>query len=563
MRPCVYTSLVVTTWIQGGKSLFVRRQSNILSAAFVIMVAYAASGLLGLVRNRLLAERFFSGHEAQLDAYFAAFVLPDTIFQLLILGALSAAFIPVFTEYLRRNREEAWHVASASMTAIIILFLAISFTLFVFAVPASKILAPNFSPELIQLTARLIRVMLIAQFFFALSSFMTGIIQSHHRFLIPAIAPVFYNFGIILGIILLSPVFGIYGAAVGVVIGALMHFAIQFPLALRLGFRFRLSRDFSHPGVKKIRRLMPARAATLAIGQLERVIAVSVASSLAAGTIAIFNFARSLYLLPINLVGSAVGQASFPALSHAHEDGHEQFVKTVSSTLLYVIFLALPISAILLVLRIPAVRLSFGAKQFPWEATLTTGRAVAIFALSMPAQTINQFLIRVFYSAQNTRTPLYTAAFVTLLMAILAPILAHGLNLGVVGIVLAIVIADVVNMVLLFILLEKNITHHLLRHVAPGAAKIVFATILMGIFLWVPLRILDRLVFDTTRTVPLIAVTGLTSVIGISVYLFLSWILGIEQLSAIKSLILRLRKIREIIAQAPAESLEVPPSSQP
>lgn len=553
---------MVTAWIQGGKNLFSRRQTSILSAAFVIMVAYAASGLLGVFRNRLLAERFFSGHEAQLDAYFAAFVLPDTIFQLLILGALSAAFIPVFTTYLRRSEKEAWHVASASMTAILLLFLGISSLLFVFAVPASRILAPKFSSELSLLTAHLIRVMLIAQFFFALSSFMTGIIQSHHRFLIPAIAPLFYNLGIILGIVLLSPMFGIYGAAIGVVLGSIFHFAVQLPLAVRLGFRFRLSMDFLHPGVKRIQRLMPARAATLAIDQVERVIAVSVASSLAAGTITIFNFARQLYVLPITFVGSTIGQAAFPALSRAHEDGHEQFLKTISATLLYVIFLALPISTLVLILRIPVVRLSFGAKQFPWEATLLTGRAVALFVLSMPAQTINQFLIRAFYAAQNTKVPFVSAIISTLLMWILAPIFSVYLQWGLLGIVAAIVIADLIDTTLLFVFLELRITHHLTKYLVPGIIKIFIATTLMGIFLWIPLRILDRLVFDTTRTMPLVALTGITSVIGISVYLLFAKWLHVEQLSAIHSLFLRLRNFNQILAESSPEALEVPSSNQ-
>lgn len=557
-----YTSSVVTAWIQGGKNLLLRQQTSVLSAAMVIMVAYAASGILGLFRNRLLAEHFFSGQEAHLDAYFAAFVLPDTLFQLLILGGLSAAFIPVFTSYLRKDEKEAWHVASASMTAILLLFLTVSALLFVFAKSASTILAPTFSPELSLLTAQLIRIMLVAQLFFALSSFMTGMIQSHHRFLIPAIAPLFYNMGIILGIIVLSPLIGIYGAAIGVVAGALFHVAVQLPLAMRLGFRFRFSTDFSHPGVRKIWRLMPARAATLAIDQIERIIAVSLSSSLAAGTITLFNFARQLYVLPITLVGATLSQASFPALAHAHENGHKQFMQTVSATLLSIIFLAFPAAALLLVLRIPVVRLAFGAKQFPWEATLLTGKAVAIFALSMSAQTINQFLVRVFYAAQNTKIPLVTAMVSTALVGILAPVFVRIEGWGVLGIVTAIVIADIVDTCLLFLLLERKITHHLTRSLSRGVAKIAAATALMGIFLWIPLRILDQLVFDTTRTIPLIALTGIASVIGVAVYILFSWIFHIEQLSLLKTLLYKVRNIKQILSEAPAEVLEIPTSNQ-
>lgn len=222
--PLYLASSMVSTLIKNGRNLILRKQGSILSAATVIMVAYGFSSLLGLVRNRLLAQLFFANHKSLLDAYFAAFVLPDTIFQLLILGALSAAFIPVFTEALKRDKEEAWHIANSAASGIFLLFFIISAGLFIFAVPASKILAPNFSPELIQITSQLIRVMLAAQFFFALSSFMTGILQSHHLFILPALAPLFYNLGIIAGTVFLSPFIGIFGPAIGVVIGSFFHF---------------------------------------------------------------------------------------------------------------------------------------------------------------------------------------------------------------------------------------------------------------------------------------------------------------------------------------------------
>lgn len=519
------------------------------------MLAYGVSGLLGLLRDRLLAHYFFSGYEAQLDAYFAAFVLPDTIFQLLILGALSAAFIPVFTEYLHRNRQEAWDVASASITEILSLFLGLSFLLFVFARPASQALAPNFSNELIDLMANLIRIMLGAQFFFALSSFMTGILQSHHRFLLPAIAPVFYNAGIIAGTITLSPLIGIYGPAVGVVLGALLHFLIQLPLALKLGFRFQLRFRSHHPGVLRIRRLMPARAATLAIGQLERIIAVRVSSSLLAGTLAIFNFARQLYLYPIILFGTTLGQASFPALTHAREEGEEQFTHTVAVTLMQILYFAFPAATLLLVLRIPAVRLVFGARQFPWDATLLTAKAVAIFALSIPAQSITQLLTRAFYAAQNTRTPLITASLTTLLVVLLAPTLATGFGWGVLGIVLAITLADILNAFILVALLERKNTPGMLRFIAPGVLKMGLITTIMGLSLWIPLRLLDRFVFDTTRTVPLLGLTLTVSLIGLTIYFCLSKLLRIEQLQAVTKLFHRIGNWKQVLAES-EETLE-------
>ncbi len=546
----IYTPLVVNKLWQNGKNLLLRRQTGILSAAFVIMVAYAASGVLGLLRNRLLAGSFFGGSEAQLDAYFAAFVLPDTVFQLLILGALSAAFIPVFTDYLRRDQNQAWHVASAAITGILFSFLLISAALFIFAVPATRLLVPDFPPDLIRLTASLTRVMLAAQFFFALSAFMTGILQSHHHFLLSALAPLFYNLGIIVGIVALSPILGIYGPAVGVVLGAFLHFAIQLPLALKLGLKIRFTADLNHRGVRRILRLMPARTATLAIGQqLDKVIATAVASSLVPGTLAIFNFARQLYVLPVTMFGATVGQASFPALSRARQDGRDRFTAAIAATLLQLLFFSFPAAVLLLVLRIPAVRLAFGARQFPWEATLLTGKAAALFALAIPAQAANQLLTRSFYAAQNTKTPLVTAIASALLLIILVKGFSGWTDLGILGVISAIAASDIANFLLLLMLLELRLVPGLIKSFIRPLLKIILATAITGVCLWIPLRLLDQFVFDTTRTLPLIGLTATVSLIGMGIYFLLAKLLKIAELESVLRLFRRLTDWRQILAE--------------
>ena len=548
---------------ENGKNLLLRRQTSILSAAFVIMVCYAASGILGLLRNRLLAGSFFGGSEAQLDAYFAAFVLPDTVFQLLILGALSAAFIPVFTNYLRRDQNEAWHVASTAMTGILFSFLLISTALFIFAVPATRLLVPNFPPDLIRLTASLTRVMLTAQFFFALSAFMTGILQSHHHFLLSALAPIFYNLGIIVGIVALSPILGIYGPAVGVILGAFLHFIVQLPLALKLGLKIRFTADFTHSGVRRIFRLMPARTATLAIGQqLDKVIATAVASSLTAGTLAIFNFARQLYVLPITMFGATVGQASFPSLSHAHEDNRDRFTSTVAMTLLQLLFFSFPAAALLLVLRLPAVRLAFGAREFPWEATLLTGKAAALFALAIPAQAANQLLTRSFYAAQNTKIPLVTAVVSAFLLIVLVKGFSAWTDIGILGVILAIAISDIANFLLLLTLLELRVVPGLIKIFLRPLLKIIFATAVTGVCLWIPLRLLDQFVFDTTRTLPLIGLTATVSLIGMGIYFLLAKLLKITQLESVSRLFHRLTNWQQLLAESSA-TLSPQPTETP
>lgn len=554
---------MVNKLLANGKNLLLRRQNSILSAAFVIMTAYAASGVLGLVRNRLLAGNFFGGGEAQLDAYFAAFVLPDTVFQLLILGGLSAAFIPVFTNYLRRDQNQAWHLASAAITGIILIFLLISMFLFIFAVPATRLLVPDFPEDLILLTASLTRIMLVAQFFFALSAFMTGILQSHRRFLVSALAPIVYNLGIIAGIVGLSPIMGIYGPAVGVVLGSFLHFIVQLPLALKLGFKIRFTADLNHQGVRRIFRLMPARTATLGLGQqLDKIIATAVASALAAGTLAIFNFARQLYILPITMFGATVGQAAFPALSHAKEDSRDRFTSTIAMTLLQLLFFSFPAAALLLVLRIPAVRLVFGAREFPWEATLLTGKAVALFALAVPAQAGNQLLTRCFYAAQNTKTPLATAVFSALLLIFLVKGFSVWTDLGILGVVAAIAVSDIANFLLLLAFLELRVVPGLIKIFLRPLSKIIFAAAITAVMLWIPLRLLDQFVFDTTRTVPLIGLTATVSAIGMGIYFLLAKLLKIAQLESVSRLLRRLANWKQLLAESSA-TLAPQPADQP
>ncbi|HUV42506.1 MAG TPA: lipid II flippase MurJ, partial [Patescibacteria group bacterium] len=296
---------MVNNLFKNGKLILLRRQSNILSAAFVIMVTVFASRILGLVRDRLLAGAFFGGNEWLLDTYFAAFRIPDMIFQLLVLGALSAAFIPVFSEYLTKNEKEAYQISSSVINIVLLFFIIIAALTFIYADQLCRLIAPTFSPERINLMVDLTRIMLLAQLFFCFSNFLTGVIQSHQRFLVPALSPVVYNLGIIFGIVFLVPIWGIYGPTIGVVIGAVLHLLVQLPLAIRLGFVYQFRAwHFTHPGVKEIARLMLPRTLALGINQIEATVAVFIATSLAVGSLSIFYFAQHLMNVPVGLFGS-------------------------------------------------------------------------------------------------------------------------------------------------------------------------------------------------------------------------------------------------------------------
>ena len=391
-----------------------------------------------MVKTRLLIS-LFSTQSPLLDVYYAAFVIPDTIFQLLVIGSLSAAFIPTFNKYLAKNEKEAWAMTSTTMNLIILVFTLLSTVIFIFAYPLSRLIAPGFTVSQISVMVQLLRIMLVAQIFFSISGFLTGIIQSHQRFLIPALAPVAYNLGIIAGIVFLSPTLGILGPALGVVLGAILHMFIQLPLAFRLGFRPSLSLDFFHPGVREIGRLMPPRVLALGIDQIEQFVAVTLASLLASGSLSLLNASRLLFTIPTSLFGVTIGQAAFPQLSKeaAHSD-LDQFRRTLVSSFLQIAFMALPLSTLFIILRIPIVRIIFGAKTFPWTATLLTGKTLAILCASAAFYAVMQLVIRGFYALHDTRTPLIVGIIAAIFSSTLSILAVTWLGWGILGIAVAI-----------------------------------------------------------------------------------------------------------------------------
>jgi len=537
---------MVQSLINHSRKFLQTEHKSILSAAFVIAASFMASAMLGLVRNHLLAARFFGGLEGNLDVYFAAFVLPDTIFQLLVVGAVSAAFIPVFQEHLDRGREEAHYLGNAALTTIGLILALVTVVLIIFARPIAGLMA-HYSPEKLDLMANLIRIMSLAQLLFTLSAFLTGILQSQRRFLIPAIAPLLYNLGSIIGIYFFSSSLGIYSAALGVVFGAFLHVIVQIPLVKHLGFSPKLVFKPRHPGVITMLRLMPPRALALGLDQIERWVAVNLTSLLAAGSLSIFSFARQLYALPVSLFGVSLSQASFPTLSdEAAQSDLTKFKETLGKSLSQIFFFALPASVLVLVLRIPLVRLAFGARSFPWDATLLTARALALLSLSIAPLAVTQVLTRAFHALKDTRRPLYVGAFSMVVFTVSASYLSGKMGYGVLGITSMMSVSNYLDFILLYIFLRHRIGP---IHVSWRLFKMLIASAATALALWGPMRLLDKYVFDTTRTLPLIGLTLIVSIVGFLVYLIFCKMLAIEELSDVAALVKKLGNWRRILGE--------------
>ncbi len=493
------------------------------------MATVMLSKFLGLIRDRLLVHSFTPDSVA---IFFAAFRLPDLIFQLLILGALSVAFIPVFSEWLSaKGRQAAFELAQSILSLSLLLLILLTIVIFIFTEPLTALIVPGFSPDQKELTATLTQIILIGQIFLAIGSFFVGINQSFQRFIIPALAGVSYNAGIILGIIFLGQPLGILAPAVGVIIGALLHVIIQLPLIFSLGFRFSFKFNFLHPGVRDIARLMSMRTIGLAAEQVNETVGVILASLISTASVTYLTFAQHLQVVPIGLFGATLAQAALPVLSSEKARGRiEEFKVTLLTTMHQILFLSLPATAILIVLRIPAVRLVFGASQFDWEATVLTGRTVGFLAIGLAAQAISLLLVRGFYALKDTKTPVVISLIVVIVNIALSFYLVRILSLGVWSLGIAYSVSAILSSILLLFALHRKVGGFDKEALWPPLLKMLIASAIMGMALYIPIKLLDQVIVDTTRTINLIILTGLASAFALVVYVFLVWYLKVAEL---------------------------------
>ncbi len=546
-------------FIKNGASIFKKKQEDILSAAFVIAFSVALSQVLGLIRYRLLASHF--GYDIKLlDSFIAASALPDAIFEVLIFGAIALAFIPVFSQYMSRDKlQKAWALSSTMITLGLVIFVLLTIIIIALADFIAPLIAPGVvakEPTTQFLIGNLLRIMVFAQLFFVISIFLTGILQSFQRFLVPAIASIFYNLGIIASIIFLTPYFGIYAPAIGMVIGAFLHLLIQLPLALSLGFRFHPSFNFKNRDVLETFHLMWPRSVVLALIRLSDLINIAIASVAAFGSIVAFNFALKLQLVPISLFAAAIAQAALPSLSiEFSQKRYDQFKKLFIQSFHQINFLIFPSAAIIAILRIPLVRLVFGAKEFPWEITVLTGRVLVAFSIGIAAQAISLLITRSFYAVKDSVTPVKVTTFTTILNIAASLILIVILKFPLVYLALNFSLANILNATLLLYFLDRRVGFNK-KELAIPFLKMLGITAITAITLYVPMKFLDQLVFDTTRTFGLLLLTGTAVAAGLIVYMGLSWLFQIKEVSIFANLAKRIINFPSKLAKPSPTSID-------
>ena len=523
------------------------------------MTTVILSQILGLLRTRLLFSIF--GPSNTLGIYNYASILPDTIFQLTIAAALASAFIPVFSEYLSKGEESQAHkMASTLLVTGLVVFTIISIVLVVFAPQALAIFngGQNFSSADMNLMSNLMRIIVIGQLIYIVGTFFSALLQSYNHFFIPGIAAAFYNLGIILGILLFHQFFGIYAAPLGIILGAIIFVLLQIPLAKKVGFSFVPSLTFlKSKGLNKVFMLMWPRTIQVGVQQIGTIaLAAIIAFMTQPGRInLLFDSAKTLMFAPVSLIGLSIAQAAFPTLSR-EKNNLEDFKITFITSFNQMLYLILPVSVVMLVLRIPIVRLIYGADKFDWPATVLTGRILAFLSISIFAQGLIVLFYRAFYALHSSITPLVVSAISTVFLIILGYYFVIIQHMDIQSIALAFALSNILQLIILLFLLNKRIGGFPKLLLLFTPFKIFVATFFTGVSLYVPIKLLDQLVFDTTRTVNLIFLTGISSLIGLSFYLFLTWLFNVKEAQTFLLIFKKIGNWREVLKKSD-EAIEV------
>ncbi len=429
------------------KKILNKKFESLAFSAMVIAFFSLLSRLLGIVRDKILAVQFGAGNE--LDIYYAAFRLPDLIYNLLILGVLSAGFIPVFLSVFENGdnkNKEAWKLVSNVLNILGLSLIVLAIIFEIFAEPMVKIITPGFDAEKIKLTVMFTRIMMISPIFLGFSAVLSSVLQATKRFLIFSLAPIMYNLGIIIGALLLVPIFGLKGLALGVVFGAFLHLLIQIPAVFSLGFKYSLIFDRREKNFLKILKMTGPRILGLASGQLNLLVITFFASLLPIGSLAVFNFANNLQSLPLGLFGVSFAVAAFPSLAKAYnEKKQENFRQIKQKTYRQIIFYVLPFTVWFYIFGAELISLTLSGGNFSSASQTLT--ALRIFCLSLPFQSLLPLLARSFYASGDSWRPFW-GAFISLLVNVgLAfwGIQYFGLN----GLIASFGVSSFVNFILL------------------------------------------------------------------------------------------------------------------
>jgi len=516
---------------------------SILRNFSVVMIAFVLSRVLGLLRDVVIAARF---DQTERDAYYAAFRIPDTIFLLVVGGAVSSAFIPVFSAQRAQGKDAAaWRLASTLINLSIIL---VSLFGIVAALLAPQIIggliAPGYTGEKLQLTINLTTVLMLSPLFMGLGAWAQGILNAEHRFVLSAFAPIFYNLGIIVGALFFAPYIGPVGLAWGVVLGAILHIATQVPGLLRLGMKYQLRLNLRDAGTGEVLRLIGPRVVGQIAFQANFIIITSFASS-NSGWVNAVNYAFTLMMLPFGVFALSLSTVVFPTL--AEQFGRREVAQmrvTVWGGVRLLVFLSAVSSVFLLVMREPIVRLLYQRNKFTASDTAQVADALLYFSLGLISYAVVEVLTRSFYAMHDTRTPV-VIALITVAVNFLCCLLFVG-PLGQGGLALALVLSTTAELLILLLTIRRRFSRldpqnaavqQDERRAISGALKSIGAAAVVGLLLQGYLSFLAP-IFPAGLFGQLLSMSG-AGLLAVVAYLALSLLLGNAEARQLSALITR------------------------
>lgn len=447
---------------------------TIASGAGILAISTILSGGLGFIGDFLLAKKFGAG---PLDIYFAAFRVPDLIYNILITGGVIVSFLPLFSEYLSQDEKKAWDFATNCLNIFSVLSIFLCFFLFLFSPMLVRVIVPGFSLAQQRETIFLTRLLLFSPILFGISSIFSGILQYFNRFLVYGSAPLLYNLGIISGILFLTPHFGILGVVFGVILGAVLHFLIQIPPVVNCGFRYKLIFKFRDISIKRFFLLTLPRIFGISAQQINLMVITAIASTLPLGSLTIFTFSNTFQNFIIGIFGTSFAIAAFPNLSKSlAESKGEEFLRNFSSIFRQILYLIIPLSVFTFLLRNEIIILWLRHGKFSLADARLAGASLGLFSLGLFASSLIPLIFRAFFAFQDTKTPTFLSIFAVLFNIILSLIFVFLLsrenhfqaflrtifnlqgitNIKVLGLPLAFSLSSIFQFLLLFLFLRRK-----------------------------------------------------------------------------------------------------------
>ena len=536
-----------------------QRNRRIARSTLIVMIAFAAAKLISLVQTLIIAQAFGVGSE--LDAYVAANRIPELIVILISGGALTHAFIPIFGGILAKgDLDSAWKLSSNLITTIFTLALLISAVVFVVA-PwlVSNVVAPGFDTVTAQNTVDMMRILLLSTIIFAVSGIFSGILNSHQHFLLPALAPIMFDIGILAGVLFLMPRFGVHGIAFGAVLGAALHFSIQVPGLIRFKMTWRLELGLGNPQLWRVIRLMLPRIGGLGVFSLNFLVMNNIASRLGVGSVSALDWGWRLMQIPQTLIGTAMGIVIFPTLAALSEMNDLAGKRgAMSGALRFILITSIPSAIGLIVLGRPLISL-LERGAFDSSASALVYSTLSMFTLGLIVHSALEVIARGFYADKDTLTPLFAAlggAIINFLAAFIlsdvrtvdanvflnavadsTPFLGFRREIGnVSGLALANSLGVMFEVLSLLYILrrrwhgvqENALARTLLKTLV--ASLVMAAAIVLVDMLWIGVIPSQSLAFTILRLI-------LEGLIGLAVFLFVALLLKMQEISELWAII--------------------------